>query len=237
MAKINLITQYDKKSPISEAYRAIRTNLQFSRTGKAVKTISFTSAVPSEGKSTTVSNIAVVMAQTEKHILLIDCDMRKPVQHKVFGLPNRGLSNCIAAKAKLEDVIQKNVITNLDILPSGPVPPNPSEILCSVKMEEILKTAAEKYDYILLDTPPVLLATDAAIVAAKADGVIVLVSSGGASINDAKYAKTLLIQGGANIIGAILNKAPARHRYGYDYNYYYDEQNDKYNGNTSGESS
>ena len=118
MSEINLITQYDKKSPISEAYRAIRTNIQFSRTGKAIKTISFTSAVPSEGKSTTVSNLAVIMAQTGKHILLIDCDMQKPVQHKLFGLLNRGLSNCIVTEAKFDDVIQKDVMPNMDVLPS-----------------------------------------------------------------------------------------------------------------------
>ena len=231
MAEINLITQYDKKSPISEAYRAIRTNLQFACTGKLIKMISFTSATPSEGKSTTVSNLAVVMAQIGKRILLIDCDMRKPVQHKLFGLSNRGLSNCIATGISLDDVIQKNVIDNLDILPSGPVPPNPSEILCSDKMGEILKTVAAEYDYILLDTPPVLLVTDTVVIAAKVDGVVVLISSGEVSVDDARSAKTRLIQGGANILGVILNKVPIRHRYGYDYNYYYyDEEHNKHKG-------
>ena len=234
MSEINLITQYDKKSPISEAYRAIRTNIQFSRTGKAIKTISFTSDVPSEGKSTTVSNLAVIMAQTGKHILLIDCDMRKPVQHKLFGLPNRGLSNCIVTEAKFDDVIQKDVMPNMDVLPSGSVPPNPSEILCSAKMEEMLKMVSERYDYILLDTPPVLLVTDTVIVAAKVDGVIILVSAGETSIHDAKYAKTLLTQGGANILGAILNKVPIRHRYGYYYNYYYNEQNEEHKSSKGG---
>ena len=93
MAEINLIAQYDKKSPISEAYRSIRTNLQFAGAGKKVKLVGFTSSIPAEGKSTTVSNLAITMAQDGKHILLIDCDMRKPVQHKLFGLSNRGLSN------------------------------------------------------------------------------------------------------------------------------------------------
>ena len=104
-----------------------------------------------------------VMAQNEKKVLLIDCDMRKPVQHKNFELANRGLSNCIATGATLEKVIQRDVLPNLDILPSGPVPPNPSELLSSAKMTEILNTVRETYDYILLDMPPVLPVTDASV--------------------------------------------------------------------------
>ena len=234
MAEIKLITQYDKKSPVSESYRAICTNLQFAGAGQPLKLISFTSATPSEGKSTTISNLAIVMAQDGKKILLMDCDMRKPVQHKLFELPNRGLSNCIATGTELADVIQKNVVPNLDILPSGPVPPNPSELLNSPKMEEILKTVSEEYDYIFLDMPPVLVVTDAAVMASKVDGVIFVLSSGDLSPDDAKRAKTQLQQGGANILGVVLNKVPTRQRYGYNYNYYYyyyyDEDHVKHKG-------
>ena len=221
MAEINLITQYDKKSPISEAYRAIRTNLQFAGAGKKVKLVGFTSSIPSEGKSTTVSNLAITMAQDGKHILLIDCDMRKPVQHRLFGLSNRGLSNCIATEIEIETVIRKNVAPNLDVLPSGPVPPNPSELLGSVKMETILKAAAAKYDYVFLDMPPVLPVTDATVMSSKVDGIILVLSSGDISPEEAKQTKTQLIQGGANILGVVLNKVSIRHRYGYNYNYYY----------------
>ena len=230
MAEINLIAQYDKKSPISEAYRAIRTNLQFAGAGKVIKLVSFTSAIPLEGKSTTVSNLAIAMAQDGKHILLIDCDMRKPIQHKLFGLQNRGLSNCIATEIEIETVIQKSVTPNLDVLPSGPVPPNPSELLGSAKMETILKEAATKYDYVFLDMPPVLPVTDAAVMASKVDGVVIVLSSGDISPEEAKQTKTQLVQGGANILGVVLNKVPSQHRHGYSYNYYYyyDDEHDKH---------
>jgi len=232
MAEINLITQYNKKSPISEAYRAIRTNLQFAGAGKPLKLISFTSATPSEGKSTTVSNLAIVMAQNEKNVLLIDCDMRKPVQHKYFELPNRGLSNYIATGAKLDTVIQKGVLPHLDILPSGPVPPNPSELLSSAKMEEILHTVREKYDYVLLDMPPVLPVTDAAVLSSKVDGVVLILSSGDISPEEANRTKAQLEQGGANILGVILNKVPTQrgHGYGQYYYYYYDEEHVRHEG-------
>lgn len=234
MAEIKLITQHDKKSPVSEAYRAIRTNLQFAGAGKQLQLISFTSATPSEGKSTTISNLSIVMAQDGKHVLLIDCDMRKPVQHKNFELPNRGLSNCIATGAELDKVIQKEVFPNLDILPSGPVPPNPSELLGSDKMNEILEAVKEQYDFILLDMPPVLPVTDAAVMASKVDGVILVLSAGDISPEEAQRAKAQLEQGGANILGVILNKVPTQHRYGYNYNYYYyyyyDENHVKHKG-------
>lgn len=233
MAEIELIAQHDKKSPVSEAYRAIRTNLQFAGAGKPLKLISCTSATPSEGKSTTISNLAIVMAQDGKHVLLMDCDMRKPVQHKSFELPNKGLSNCIAIGTELHDVIQKDVIQNLDILTSGPVPPNPSELLGSEKMEEILETVREEYDYVLLDMPPVLPVTDAAVMASSVDGVILIISAGEVSPEEAKRAKTQLEQGGANILGVILNKVPSQNGYGYNhyyYYYYYDEDHVKHQG-------
>jgi len=233
MAEIDLITQYNKKSPVSEAYRAIRTNLQFAGAGKPLKLISFTSATPSEGKSTTVSNLAIVMAQNEKNVLLIDCDMRKPVQHKKFGLPNRGLSNYIATGAALEKVIQKNVLPHLDILPSGPVPPNPSELLSSTKMEEVLQAVRDAYDYVLLDMPPVLPVTDAVVMSSKVDGVVLVLSSGDISPEEANRTKAQLEQGGANILGVILNKVPTQRGYGYShyyYYYYYDEDHVKHKG-------
>ena len=232
MAQIDFITQHDKKSPISEAYRSIRTNLQFAGAGKPIKIISFTSATPGEGKSTTISNIAVAMAQDNKRVLLMDCDMRKPIQHKKFGLKNKGLSNCIATGVSFSEVVQHNVFENLDVLPSGPVPPNPSELLGSEKMDELLKEAAEGYDYVLIDMPPVLPVTDAAVLAPKVDGVVYVVASGAISPEEAKYSKERLNQAGANILGVILNKMPKQHGagYGYYYYYYYDEEHHKQKG-------
>lgn len=227
MAEIDFITHYDSRSPVSEAYRAIRTNLQFAGAGKQLKTLVFTSAVPSEGKSTTVANLAIVMGQDDKHILLIDCDMRKPVIHRRFGLLNRGLSNCFAEDLPLKEVIQADVFPNLDVVTSGPVPPNPVELLGSKKMKALLQEAAEAYDYVFLDMPPVLAVTDAALMSSQVDGTVLILGSGDISPDEGKQAKSLLEKVHANILGVILNKVPQHHKSGYYYYYYYDEDHHK----------
>lgn len=227
MAEIDFITHYDSRSPVSEAYRAIRTNLQFAGAGKQLKTLVFTSAVPSEGKSTTVANLAIVMGQDDKHILLIDCDMRKPVIHRRFGLLNRGLSNCFAEDLPLKEVIQADVFPNLDVVTSGPVPPNPAELLGSKKMKALLQEAAEAYDYVFLDMPPVLAVTDAALMSSQVDGTVLILGSGDISPDEGKQAKSLLERVHANILGVILNKVPQHHKSGYYYYYYYDEDHHK----------
>ena len=139
METITLIADRDAKSPVAEAYRTIRTNIQFSNVGQELKTIIVTSATPNEGKSTTISNLAVVMAQAGHKVLLMDCDMRNPTQHKLFKLTNKGLSNCISASEEVREVIQKTGIENLELLASGPVAPNPSELLGSKRMEQLLE--------------------------------------------------------------------------------------------------
>lgn len=227
MAEIDFITHYDSRSPVSEAYRAIRTNLQFAGAGKQLKTLAFTSAVPGEGKSTTVANLAIVMGQDDKHILLIDCDMRKPVIHRRFGLLNRGLSNCFAEDLPLKEVIQADVFPNLDVVTSGPVPPNPAELLGSKKMKALLQEAAEAYDYVFLDMPPVLAVTDAALMSSQVDGTVLILGSGDISPDEGKQAKSLLEKVHANILGVILNKVPQHHKSGYYYYYYYDEDHHK----------
>ena len=212
MAEIRFITDRDKLSPISEAYRAIRTNLQFAAAGEgSVKTIGFTSALPSEGKSTTVINLAIVMGQDNKRVLLVDCDLRRPVLHRQFGLPNRGLTNCFADNLKLVDIIQRDIYPNLDVVTSGPIPPNPAELLGSPKMQELLQGVEDDYDYILLDLPPILV-----------------VGSGDISPDEARQAKALLEKGNVNILGVVLNKVPQRHQGGYYYYYYYDENHEKH---------
>lgn len=227
MAEIDFITHYDSRSPVSEAYRAIRTNLQFAGAGKQLKTLAFMSAVPGEGKSTTVANLAIVMGQDDKHILLIDCDMRKPVIHRRFGLLNRGLSNCFAEDLPLKEVIQADVFPNLDVVTSGPVPPNPAELLGSKKMKALLQEAAEAYDYVFLDMPPVLAVTDAALMSSQVDGTVLILGSGDISPDEGKQAKSLLEKVHANILGVILNKVPQHHKSGYYYYYYYDEDHHK----------
>lgn len=227
MAEIDFITHYDSRSPVAEAYRAIRTNLQFSGAGKTLKTIVFTSAVPGEGKSTTVANLAIAMGQDDKKILLIDCDMRKPVVHRRFSLLNRGLSNCFAEDWPLKEVIQADVFPNLDIVTSGPIPPNPAELLGSKKMKALLQEAAEMYDYVFLDMPPVLAVTDAVLMGSQTDGTILVLGSGDISPDEGKQAKELLEKVHANILGVILNKVPQHHKSGYYYYYYYDENHNK----------
>ena len=227
MAEIDFITHYDSRSPVSEAYRAIRTNLQFAGAGKQLKTLVFTSAIPGEGKSTTVANLAIAMGQDDKKILLIDCDMRKPVVHRRFGLLNRGLSNCFAEDLPLKEVIQADVFPNLDVVTSGPVPPNPAELLGSKKMKDLLQEAAETYDYVFLDMPPVLAVTDAALMSSRVDGTVIILGSGDIGPDEGKQAKELLEKVHANILGVILNKVPQHHKSGYYYYYYYDENHTK----------
>lgn len=221
-----MITDYEAHSPIAEAYRAVRTNLQFASAGDAIKYISFTSATPNEGKSTTVANLAITMAQDGKRVLLIDADMRKPVVHRRFGLPNKGLSNYIAMKVSFDNLVERDVVPNLDILASGPVPPNPSELLGAPRMQQLFEEVADDYDYVFIDMPPVLAVTDAAILASKVDRVVFVVKSGADSPDELKLAKNSLVQAGANIMGVILNAVPQRHHAGYYY-YYYDEDGNK----------
>ena len=233
-----LITKNHSKSPVSEAYRTIRTNVQFSAVNKALKTIVITSATANEGKSTIISNLGVVMSQAGQKVIIMDCNFRNPMQHKIFKLPNKGLSNCIAMQQSVLEILQHTEIEGLDVLTSGPVAPNPSEILSSKRMDEVLEILSKEYDYVLIDTPPILPVNDAAVMASKVDGVILLIAWGSIKPDVAIDAKNRLVQAGANIIGVILNKvevsAPGNgYGYGYGYYYYYgSEEKDEEKTNT-----
>ena len=221
MEKINLTAYKDPKSPISEAYRTIRTNIQFAGVDKPMQVIIVTSATPNEGKSTVISSLAVVLAQAGKKVLLMDCDFRNPTLHKLFGLENKGTTNYVATNEPLANILQQAEQENLTVIPSGPVPPNPSEILTSQKFAVLLEKFKKEYEYILLDTPPVLPVTDASALSAKADGVLLVVASNEISPSEAKLAKTRLELAGAKIIGCVLNKVDvAPHGYGYGYGKY-----------------
>lgn len=230
MEEVTLIANEDAKSPVSEAYRTIRTNIQFSQiAGKALKTILMTSATPNEGKSTTISNLGVVMAQSGKKVVVVDCDFRNPTQHKIFNVSNKGISNCIATGEAIDSVIQATQIHNLWVIPSGPVAPNPSELLASERMTELLAELSARFDYVLVDTPPIMPVTDAAVMASKVDGVILLFASGGVAPQVAKEAKVRMEQAGAHILGAVLNKVDVgagHYGYGSGYGYYYYYGND-----------
>jgi len=176
--QINLLAFKDPKSPVAEAYRSIRTNLQFSGVDKEMKVVEVTSAVPNEGKSTVIASLAIVLAQAGKRVLLLDCDFRNPTQHKLFGLHNKGLTNYMANGDDYSTFIHHVEQENLDIILSGPVAPNPSEMLMSNKMQALLDKARTEYDYVLIDTPPIMPVTDAAVLGAKVDGVMIVIASG-----------------------------------------------------------
>lgn len=225
---VDLIVDKNPKSPVSEAYRTIRTNIEFSSLDKEMRLILITSSGPQEGKSTTSSNLALAMAQSGKKTLLIDCDLRKPTIHKKFKISNRiGLSNLLADGLKLSDVIFC-FGKGMDVLTSGTIPPNPSEMLSSKKMKIFLQEASKVYDRIIIDSPPVNAVTDAQILATVTDGVVLVVGSGITEIDMAKRAKELLSKVKANILGVVLNKTEAMGRkYGKQYYYYYAEDGEK----------
>lgn len=219
---INLIARENPKSPVSEAYRTIRTNIQFAGVDKPLKTIVFTSTTPDEGKSTVVANLGIVMAQSGQKVVILDCDFRNPTQHRLFKLQNKGLSNCVATGRDVMEIVQNSGTPGLDILTSGPVAPNPSEILASNRMKDVLAELRTKYDYVLVDMPPILPVTDAAVLASSVDGVIMLTAWNQITPAMAKEAKTRLEQAGAKILGVILNKVEvSSHSYGYGYGYGY----------------
>ena len=223
MEGLNLVTQNDPKNPAAEAYRVIRTGIQFAQAGKEMKTIALTSCTPNEGKSTTIANLAVVLTQAGKSVLLIDCDMRNPTVHKNFNLSNKvGLSSCISMGTPLSEAVQATKIENLYALTGGVVPPNPSELLGSEKMKRLVEEAGEQYDYVLIDTPPVMPVTDALIVSRFVDGIILVIASGEVKVEMARDVKNQLVNAGANIIGVVLKKVRSEHHgYGYGYYYYY----------------
>lgn len=202
----HLIAQMNPKSPISEQYRTIRTNLQFSSIDNPLQSILITSAGAGAGKSMTSANLAVVNAQQGKRVLLIDADMRKPTVHYTFRLSNLvGLSNVLVGESTLEGAIHHTDIDNLDVLTCGPIPPNPSELLASKRMEDILKNAKHLYDFVIFDTPPSLIVTDAKILSNIVDGVMVVVRSGDTNIEDAQRMIENLQDSKAKFLGAVLN--------------------------------
>lgn len=223
MEGINLIAHNDLKNPATEAYRVIRTSIQFAQAGKELKTLAVTSCIPNDGKSMTAANLAVVLTQAGKSVLLIDCDMRNPTVHKNFNLSNKvGLSSCISMGTALSDAVQKTSIEGLYALTGGVIPPNPNELLGSEQMKNVLQRAKEQYDYVLIDTPPVMPVTDALIVSRFVDGMILVIASAEIKVEMARDVKNQLQHAGANILGVVLNKVRSEHHgYGYGYYYYY----------------
>lgn len=216
---VSLITIADKSSPIAEQYRTIRTNIQFASADRKIQTIVVTSSGPSEGKSTTAANIAVVFANSGQRVLLVDADMRKPTVHKTFGLTNEvGLSKILSSNNSVLEMSRPSMVDNLSILTSGPKPPNPSELLGSTRMNQVIEEARHLYDVIIFDMPPVVTVTDAQIMASKADGTLLVVRENVTRKDALTKAKDLLEMVQAKVLGVVYNGAQNLKDQGY---YYY----------------
>lgn len=217
---VSLITLADRTSPVSEQYRTIRTNIQFSMIDKELKTLVITSSGPGEGKSTTSANLAVVFANSGVRTLLVDADLRKPTVAKTFGLSNHhGLSNLLSERdSKVSNVAQPSGIENLTILTSGPKPPNPSEMLGSVRMHKVIQDMRDDYDLVIFDMPPVVAVTDAQVVASQVDGTVMVIREGISNKNALVKAKSLLEMVNANVLGVVYNGSTRNVDQGY---YYY----------------
>jgi succinoglycan biosynthesis transport protein ExoP len=224
---IELINHLYPKFSISEDYRTVRTSILFSHADSQPKTICFTSTQPQEGKTATVANMAVAFAQLEEKVLLIDCDLRKPRLHKVFKVRNLvGLSGFLTGKTGFEDAIQKTDIENIWILPSGPHPPNPAELLNSKRMKDLLALAKERFDVVLIDTPPVLAVIDPVVISSLVDCTVLVIRAGKTTRKPLARAMSELRKAKSEITGVIFNEVklgpqgsgtPYYHYYQYEY--------------------
>ncbi|TDA65681.1 MAG: polysaccharide biosynthesis tyrosine autokinase [Clostridia bacterium] len=231
-----LITQTHPKSAAAEAFRTLRTNISFSALDRPVQSLLVTSAGPGEGKSTTTCNLAVVMAQTGSRVLVLDCDLRKPTMHKVFDLDNRrGLTSVLVEGLDPAEVISPTLAAGLSVLTSGPLPPNPAELLGSGRMRDLLARLVAEHDIVLIDTPPVLAVTDAAVLAPQVDAAVLVARAGVTRLDMMQEAKTSLGKTGVHLLGAVLNGLRPEsdgYYYYYHYKYYYGQHNGE--GNNRG---
>jgi capsular exopolysaccharide synthesis family protein len=200
-----LITVLDPADAASEAYRALRTSLLYARVDNPPKVILVTSPGSTEGKSTVCANLGVVLAQAGKRVLIMDCDLRRPVIHRIFGLPNTwGIVNVLVGESNLRDTYQEPV-PGMKVLTVGAVPPNPAELLSSQRLSELLLTVREDFDYVLLDSSPTKLVSDPAILAAQSDGVLLTFDAQRTRKGDVRRAALALTTVGANILGTVMN--------------------------------
>jgi len=238
LAKVEakMITRFSPKSPVSEAYRSFRTNIQFSDIDNPKRVILMTSSATKEGKSTTCVNLAITLAQMGSKVLLIDSDLRRPNLHNFFQMDKTyGLTNVLIGSLAFDDVIKHTEVENLDVITAGDVPPNPSEMVASTKMKEFLKLARDRYDYVLLDSPPVIAVTDAAILTTRVDATILVVSSGMTGKSEIRRAINLIKNVQSSILGVVLNGLDIKKIYGSYYYYFHYYQYYYYYGSEPGE--
>ncbi len=205
---MDLITLTDPRSPASEAYRTLRTNLSFYSLDEPLQTLVVTSAAPDEGKSTTIANLAVTIAQGGRRAILVDCDLRRPSLHEIFDVGNDAGLTTMVLDESAELLLKETGVENLSLLPSGPKPPNPADLLGSRHIDRVFAQIKEQADMILIDAPPVLGVTDAAILGARADGVLLVVNAGKTRREHAERAKEILEKARARIVGVTLTNAP-----------------------------
>jgi capsular exopolysaccharide synthesis family protein len=230
----DLFVQHSPKSSVAECCRIIRTNLNFLSTERPLKTILVTSAGPQEGKTTSLVNVAITMAQGDKRVLLVDTDLRRPRLHRTFKVSNDvGVTSLIAEGGELDKAIQATDVPGLFLLPSGPIPPNPAELLHTERFKRILEEAASKFDKVMLDSPPVGAVSDALVLSGLADGVVVVLKAFQSDRAMAKHMLRALRDVRAKLLGGILNNVDLdRRQYGYYQGYYYGYG--KYYGEGSG---
>src|SRR6185436_9928318 len=237
--EIELLPQTKPRHSISEAYRSLRTALLLSSAEK-LRVVALTSAHSGEGKTATAANLSVVMAQLGRQVLLIDADLRKPRMHRVFNLSNReGLVHCLTGGEPLEQLIQPTGVNGLFLLPSGTIPPNPSELLASDRMRELLELAQRRFDLVIVDTPPMLAVTDAAVVGAMVDGVVYTLQAGRVLRAEAVASTDRLRLSGARVLGIVLNRyvqvrgAERKHYYHYYQYQAYGEGDERSSGSSA----
>lgn len=245
--KLNYTTRYErsqkflsilnKNTPFTyvESFKALRTNMDFISSANGVKSILITSTVGEESKSTTAINLALTLAGNGKSVIVVECDLRKPVLRRYLNLMpgKKGLSLVLASNELLEECIIDVKELGISVLPAGTIPPNPSELLNQPKMQEVIQTLKQQYDYVILDTPPVLAVTDAVIVGRMADGALLVVRSKFAPVKSIRLAKQRLDAVNVKVLGAVLTryktkKVGGRSGYTYaDYKYAYEERNNR----------
>lgn len=214
MTQPNLITLTDPRSPAAEAYRTLRTNLLFSSVDDPVRAVIVTSPAPEEGKSTALANLAVTMAQSGRRTIIVDADLRRPTQHEIWGVSSEpGLTSMMLEDLATPPLVDVGV-ENLRLLPSGPLPPNPADLVGAARMDAVIERLHQEADFLLFDAPPVIAVSDAAVMASKLDGVLLVVRAGSTRRDDAEQAKQTLERLNVRIVGAVLTNAQLDQRRG-----------------------
>lgn len=214
-----LIAYTTPKSYVSEQFRNVRTNINFSSPDKEIRSLAITSAAPAEGKSTAAANLAVVFAQEGKKVLLIDGDMRKPTMHHTFEIRNTvGLSSVLTRRLPIEAAIKKGPISGLYLLTCGPIPPNPAELLASENMAYLIQHLGKTYDLVIFDSPPILSVADGKLIADQCEGTVLIINSGTTEKRGALKAKEMIDMTSSKLLGIVLNNfTPTKETYYYQY--------------------